>query len=572
MPVLFLGEWCLTYPERVSEVGCDAKILKYHWDDRKRIFKDYKDLVRLYEVILESLSHKLNEIHKVDRSIRFWRILAGPWLGMFILFLYDRWCSILQALQDYDICESIVLTEAEGRSVPNDMNEFSSFFPGDVWNHDIYSRILKYSNTVPLIQVPITVTGVSRKESTHPATKPRLKDVLAASIAYAGDVLSGDEEAVFIATYLKKWEEFELAVRMGQFPRFLRSFQSPEFKFNRLSRNWVLDGGSKVESEFECFLRLVIPEQIPRAYLEGFQTLIRSSDRLPWPRHPKVIWTSNLMLGNDLFKVWAADKVEKGAPLLIGQHGGNYGMGLWNWQEEHELSIADRYLTWGWSRTGVTKLRPVGILNRSSPVKWRASNNSALLVTVMIQRYGNPTLSIYSASQWLEYLRDQFTFVDALPESIQSRLIVRLSQPDYGWRQVDRWRDRFPNIETDDGSSNISKLIRRSRLYISTYNATTYLESLSLNIPTVVYWNPKFMETNPTAKPFFDELQRVGIFHDSPESAALHVGQIWNDIESWWESSETRTVRDLFVRQYAYRPKDKITRIKSVIQEVVGQS
>ena len=34
------------------------------------------------------------------------------------------------------------------------------------------------------------------------------------------------------------------------------------------------------------------------------------------------------ILMDELFKVWSAEKVEKGVPLVIGQHGGHYGQGL----------------------------------------------------------------------------------------------------------------------------------------------------------------------------------------------------------------------------------------------------
>ena len=91
-----------------------------------------------------------------------------------------------------------------------------------------------------------------------------------------------------------------------------------------------------------------------------------------------------------------------------------------------------------------------------------------------------------------------------------------------------------------------------------------------MNIPTVIYWDPKYMETNTWAQPYFDELQDVGIFHDTPQSAAQHIARIWDDIDSWWNNHKTRLVRDRFARQFAHCPDDKAGCLKNVINEVIN--
>jgi putative transferase (TIGR04331 family) len=567
---LFLGEWCLTYPRKPYHLGFDAEVMPYHWNDRSKLFGDYQFLCSSYEIILEKLSRKLNELHEVDRSSRYWRILVGPWLGLFMLMLFDRWSSVHQAVNNYDLSGSILLTGEEERFIPNDMHEFNAFFPSDEWNHHIYSRILEQFPSLPLYRRQMTESIMARKATSSFNAKTKIKQLLGPLVSHVGGLFTNDHDALFLSTYLTLREEIELSVQLGQFPRLLRPQTALKVATDYGRRHWILEGES--ESKFEACLRTLLPQQIPRIYLEGYEQLTQQARMLPWPKRPMAIWTSNSFHSDDVFKAWAADKVEGESPLIIGQHGGNYGMGLWSWPEQHEIAISDRYLTWGWSRPSMPRLRPVGKIKYSRPVTRLPEEGSALLVTVMLQRYGNPTLSMYTSSQWLEYLRDQFGFVDALPTHIQNKLIVRLSQPDYGWRQVDRWRDRFPMIQINDGSSDINKLIRRSRLYISTYNATSYLESLSMNLPTVIYWNPRYMETNAWAQPYFDELRSVGIFHETPQSAALHVTRIWNDITAWWTSLETRTVRDRFVRQFAYCPEDKIGQLKNAISEVMSQS
>ena len=71
-----------------------------------------------------------------------------------------------------------------------------------------------------------------------------------------------------------------------------------------------------------------------------------------------------------------------------------------------------------------------------------------------------------------------------------------------------------------------------------------------MNIPTVIFWNPKHWEIRDTAIPYFDELKQVGIFHETPESAALHVSQVWDDVDGWWKSKPVRDVLERFKSQY----------------------
>ena len=65
-------------------------------------------------------------------------------------------------------------------------------------------------------------------------------------------------------------------------------------------------------------------------------------------RSPKNILTSMSHNYNDLFKIYAAEKVMRGSKLLIMQHGGAYGVNQNHWFEKLEIKISDKFLTWGW--------------------------------------------------------------------------------------------------------------------------------------------------------------------------------------------------------------------------------
>lgn len=94
--------------------------------------------------------------------------------------------------------------------------------------------------------------------------------------------------------------------------------------------------------------------------------------------------------------------------------------------------------------------------------------------------------------------------------------------------------------------------LNRSRLCISTYNSTTYLETFAANYPTLLFWDPEQNELRSLAQPYFDDLRRSGIFHESPESAAAKVNEIYQDPLSWWMSPEVQEAKNKFCRQFAH--------------------
>ena len=175
--------------------------------------------------------------------------------------------------------------------------------------------------------------------------------------------------------------------------------------------------------------------------------------------------------------------------------------------------------------------------------------------------------SMALAEQMLDYFQDQFLFYRSLPDDIQKQIKIRLYPQDYGWNQKQRWLKQFPRVVFDDEFTPYYSKVRNHRLFISTYMATTYNESLAANIPTVMYWNPNHWEWADFAAQDFAALKSAGIYHDNPQSAARHVAMIWDDVGNWWYSNEVQAVRELFCRKYAHRGKDVIPKLAAVLRE-----
>ena len=562
-PVLFLGEWCRLYSRKDRWSEMNAVVQTHHWDDREKFYTDYQYMNSFYERVLKDLSCKLNQIHGVGNSERYWRILVGPWLAYFIHILFDRWSSIESAVNNFEITNTVVQLGNEEALIPNDINQFAVLMVGDEWNHHIYAEVLRRLDSAPITFVNNKKHELNVKNEKVKASLKRYLALIYAAARY----LARDTDAFLNSTYLPVFNELLLQLRLGQVPQLWGNVKPVNANLDWKQRDWAMS--TQCQSEFEFFLLSMIPKQIPKVYLEGYQELVAQIQSLPWPKSPKLIYTSNVLWHDSVSMAYTAEKVEKGTQLICGQHGGGYGTARFHFAEEHEIDIADCYLTWGWRNPSKKSVVPLGI-TKVKKKQLSSSRDILLVITMNVWRYSF-RLCAESAINYGKYIDRSFSFMHQLNKKVFAKTLVRLSPVETGINLPMRWHDRFPTVKVDDGNSSIYSLMYKSRIVVHTYNQTGFLETLAMGIPTVLLVDLNETPLRESAIPYYAELKRVGIFHDTPESAAAHVNTIWDDVDSWWTSIEVQGVVAKFTKQYCYRPDSIVESIETVIREVMAE-
>ena len=107
----------------------------------------------------------------------------------------------------------------------------------------------------------------------------------------------------------------------------------------------------------------------------------------------------------------------------------------------------------------------------------------------------------------------------------------------------------FENI--DSSSDKMLVALGKSRLCVCTHNATVFLETLVMNFPTIIFWNPSHYEIRSEAAPFFDLLVEAGILFYTPEAAAKKVNIVEHNVNEWWFSDQVQAARTEFCERYA---------------------
>lgn len=568
-PVLFLGEACKLYSRKHVWQNLDAETVPYHWDDRSKFQNDYLYLQRFYEEILVELSEALNKVHNTNYSIRYWRIYAGIWLGYFIQMLFDRWTMLNKAVSEYKISEVPVIDADERQFIPNDAMHFQHLYLSDEWNEVIYQSILKLMPSAPPLRHVISPTDSVPSQHTGSLNKSGFtRETLLKAIDKISGWFVRSNEGFFLSSYLPYRIIVGLQFRLRQVPKFWRAVSTPIIDLQTERKHFSLRGSSG--NEFESIVRMLIPRFIPRVYLEGYGMVQKTISGLAWPQKPSFIFTANAYSNDDVFKAWAAKNTETGSRLIIAQHGGYFGLGAFGFIEDHQIAISDTYISWGWKDPYKLNVRPFAnllIMNRSA--RWDP-NGDILLVNMSIPRYSYHLLAFPQSSQYLKYFNDQVSFGRSLSDGAREVLLVRPCSQDFGWDQRSRWADELPDVKLDEKGEPFQKALTRARLVVASYNATTFLETLSLNVPTIIFWDPVYWELKPEAETFFEKLEKAGIFHRSPEAAAAKVSEIYQNVQEWWQQKEIQEIRIQFCSKYSNCIEKPVRSLKAILNQEAG--
>lgn len=548
-PVLFLGEWCRRYDRKHIWSNMDALVAHPYGITAVQKTHDLNYLNLLFDQLIIELTQVLNAFHQTQYSARYWTIVIGHWLRRYLLVSYNRYQTVKQAFINYPISGTTVFNREHYSLATVDSSEFVWACNNDQWNHVLYSMILEERGCerFPVNSDLNEIQRYSRVKRPIIKNKLRFHEQLRSLVLKYSASWGRSTDAFIINTYLPFKEVLKLQLCLKQIPQF---WQSPEYlkiAIDNQRRQEVMLN-IEVDEGVERFIRRHLIEAIPSCYFENYQNLEKVVKNINWPEKPKFIFTSNNFDTDEVFKVWTGLKVETGTPYYVGQHGNNYGtlMGFHKWPE---LMTSDKFFTWGWSYE--TKHVPAFIFKSIRQKKEQFdSNGGILLIELHKPHWLGPGDDYYEFGL---YQAEQLQFSDQLSTEIRRALTVRLHHHvnDMNWFEDRRWKDHHPEIKLDFGTKQLKQLIAESRLIVHSYDSTGILETLSLNIPTLCFWRDEFEHIIPEAKPYYARLKEVGIFHETPEQAAVFINKHWNMMDVWWNSLKVQEARNYFCSQYA---------------------
>jgi len=305
-----------------------------------------------------------------------------------------------------------------------------------------------------------------------------------------------------------------------------------------------------VQDEFSRIVLETLKVNLPIIFVEHYQEEMQKSIRC-FPFSPRVILGGWIL--NDRMAMWAAKLAEQGSMLISIQHGGVYGMLNFTTYEELEKANSDIFISWGWKAINSNVLpAPSVYICKRKEMKERANyinqSNFILWVTTDRMRYSVHLSSVSVSCH--EYLSWQEQFLANVKSTILDQIIIRLPPTSklHTFLQK-RWSSL--NIQSPNGKGSFFEQLNNAKIVIVDNANTTFLYALAFNIPTILFWDKLAWEMREEAKPYFSALQEVGIYHDSPKSAAEMLNKVFDNPSYWWSNAALQSARQEFCNNYA---------------------
>jgi putative transferase (TIGR04331 family) len=568
--ILFLGEWCKIYSEKHIWSNLDHETLPWCWGKYQEWESHQTYLEEIHEKYLKILALNLNNYHHEDHSLKYWRIIIGPWLSRFTNIIYDRYLSIKSAIDSNRVTNTWIPYPKPERWVPVNTYDVSALgFGSDNFNLYLFGRLIiklggipfKFKEDESFFNPLFSRKNIPSDTASSPLKKSN-RDLAAKILKIVPDRFL---KIVVCASGLSKWNALKLAFSLGQSPfvsPFIAGCRTP-IKEN-LRKNIKLP---EETDEFESILNDLVVEQLPMSTCEGYSA-IREKSIEAYPKRVENIFTSYKLHASpdEGFRFWVANQVEKGVKLTLSQHGGGYGL-CSLLSVEHELKICDKFFSWGWGAEQTktlpmasAKLQNLGHNIRSDPngtILWVISTSERLLISIDNNFTGGNV-------NGLDFISWKKRLLNIISPEVFKLLMMRFPIGPTGIKQVkntssdekERLADICPSLKLSGEEDSMVEQLRRSRLCIHDYFGTSWLETLSMNFPTIVFWNQNRVHTLTSVQSYLDDLRRVKILHDTPESAAEFINEIYEDPLLWWMSSELQQVKDKFCHLFARTSKN----------------
>lgn len=496
----------------------------------------------LYYKYLGLLAEHLNRVHDERHAVKYWELIAGPWLRQFIYHAHYRYLrSAGPNTQNGDIGHGFVPYDYLSLMVAFEETEYSTQLAQLVGGHCDPAQAGEWKI------VRVSVASVKKT----PAVTSLIRGIIrwifsravpcfcARGLVHAPSIPPNGMFAIWWKSH------FKLS------PLFCTDVPGPASSINVEMRKWRTPP-PVTKDQFEQVLGKVLLSQIPVVHLEDYWRVVKHVKH--FPRNCRMVFSAMGWHQDEPFKVFAACMAERGARLVGHQHGGGYGIAK-SKLLEYEASLTDVFLTWGW--TGLEKTKPfIGLKLSETRYKFdklveKTAKPNILFVSSAVSRNLPDGWPCPAGDQCEQYWESQVIFLKALDGPARKEIVMRLYPHDYfKWDPRGRILSAGLTVKYCPAKNLVSALAN-AKLVISDNNQTTLLEAYACNVPTVAFFDLDLWPLHPRAEDLFSRMQRVGLFHDTPESAARHVSVVHSSPELWWNAPQTKEVRMEFVDTFA---------------------
>ena len=201
-----------------------------------------------------------------------------------------------------------------------------------LWNNEIFCYLIKNLKKKIIIS-NIKINGLFTKKIKAKSLyfKTYIKQKIINLFSYISTLFRKDKIFI-INSYLTFYDEVKLQLKVNKVLKFNISKKYVSSSSNsRMRKNLIINNRSK--SNLEKLINAIIPNYIPKSFLEDYTKIVEFSMKLPWSGKPKIIFTAGRNFYDDVFKIWAAEnKKNFNSKLIYCCHGSGFQTHLFSTQ------------------------------------------------------------------------------------------------------------------------------------------------------------------------------------------------------------------------------------------------
>lgn len=308
---------------------------------------------------------------------------------------------------------------------------------------------------------------------------------------------------------------------------------------------------------FDKFIFYTFPYCMPRTFMENFEAIYKANvqriNKIPQLKYVVgEAWQSNTYDSMAM----AIMNEEKGVKHIYNEHNGftHCFTGKLCYQK---ANLVDYFVTVGWYNDSIPKLVKGASLFPFVIKNTCKKQYQLLYVTnsseARMYHYGGlyGTMEVNA----LEHLEFAKIFMANLDYDNLKKLAYRRHPKVYSLTRLvydseDYLKEYLSDVQILPASGERGETCKeqmcKSRLVVVDSLSTAYLEAMSMNIPTIFFWNPKKYYLDDGYPDFFQPLINAGICQTNPVEAARFVDKIIDNPDKWWFSESVQAGRKSF--------------------------
>lgn len=518
---------------------------------------DTKNIIDLYNEILDLVTENLNLFRKRSKSLRYYRIYFGSTLYMLATSYYYS-TKNLKYLNSFFLKEpdiKLIFYKIDFKKILS-KKDLMSFISSREGLQYIYQFLILNDNSFKYLKKRIIWINLKNNEFQCPDFKSIFKNKIKKVFYSILNISLTKKETIFFSSN----ESFFKIFFKNLFSKiYYYNFFYKEIKFNYDSICELKSLSKSYPSNLIKFLNYFFPKQ----YLLKEEEINKIFKAYNLPNTINNIYTTDLFSGISI-NSYIAEQVQSGSKLHCIQHGGGYKVHKFLTHEFHERKVSDFFISAGIADSKNYNFFESNMTHFNLYRKiydFNIENNNSENNLITIQLLDNYYSEYFPASDITpKFMKNYFKIIDELLSksehtgfkrlNFKLQLYPRIRTYDY----YNFYKNKFKNLKIWPIGVDQFEVFKNSNLIILTYFSTAILELAYHNKPFVMILDSRINFSHSVSKTI-DDFVKLNIVHYNTDSLLNFLNN--TDINDWFYSNKIQEIISQFKIDYVWISKSK---------------